>query len=64
LQASTKKPKVFVLDYNLLSKIPESFGAFFFKKGRANIVLLAPVLKKQNIKVSKALDEYVEEKIW
>jgi hypothetical protein len=59
-----KNQKIFVLDYNLLKKIPQSFGAFFFKKGRANIVLLAPVLHEQNIVISTKLENYVEEKIW
>lgn len=55
---------IFVLDYALLNEIPQSFGAIFWKKGRPNIVILAPRAKAQSIIVSEALGDYVEEKIW
>lgn len=55
---------LFVLDYDSLEKLPTSFGAFFFKKGRANIVFIRPRLKKENIIISHKLDDYLEEKIW
>ncbi|MDD5373395.1 MAG: hypothetical protein PHO62_08225 [Sulfurimonas sp.] len=55
---------VFVLDYALLKEIPQSFGAIFWKKGRPNIVILAPRAKAQSIIVSDKLDDYVEDKIW
>ncbi|TKI68976.1 hypothetical protein FCU45_08420 [Sulfurimonas crateris] len=55
---------VFVLDYDLLRKIPQSFGSMFWKKGRPNIVLIEPRAKKQRITISKELEMYNEEKIW
>jgi len=55
---------VFVLDYELLSKVPKSFGAFFWKKGRPNIVILKSRLKGLSIQASSALEPYLEEKIW
>ena len=55
---------VFVLNYKLLSDIPQSFGALFWKKGRPNIVILESRIKKQNIKISKNLEPYLEDKIW
>jgi len=55
---------VFVLNYKLLSDIPKSFGALFWKKGRPNIVILESRIKKQNIKISKNLEPYLEDKIW
>jgi len=55
---------IFVLNYNLLRSVPQSIGAFFFQKGRANIVLLQPKLQKHNIKASPELKPYLEEKIW
>lgn len=64
LPKNLKDKKIFVLNYQLLSQIPQSFGAFFFKKGRANIVLLRPQLKKEKITISKQLEPYVEERIW
>jgi len=55
---------LFVLDYELLSKMPNSFGAFFWKKGRPNIVILKSRLKSLFIKASSDLDPYLEEKAW
>jgi len=55
---------VFVLKYKLLSEIPKSFGALFWKKGRPNIVIIEPRIKFQSIKISKALEPYLEEKVW
>jgi len=64
LSDSCKKKKIFVLNYNLLYDIPQSFGAFFFKKGRANVVLLKDKLEKNGITPSKRLEPYVEDKLW
>ncbi len=54
----------FVLNYNLLSDVPQSFGALFWKKGRPNIVILEPRIKAQSITITKNLEPYLEEKIW
>lgn len=54
----------FVLNYDLLSDIPQSFGALFWKKGRPNIVIVEPRIKAQSITVTKNLEPYLEEKIW
>lgn len=55
---------IFVLNYNHLSDLSSSFGALFWKKGRPNIVIIAPRIKSQNITISKELNTYLEEKIW
>ncbi len=55
---------IFVLNYKLLSEIPQSFGALFWKKGRPNIVIVEPRIKAQNIKASNNLRPYLEEKVW
>lgn len=55
---------IFVLNYQLLSEIPQSFGALFWKKGRPNIVIIEPRIKAQNIKVTKSLKPYLEKKVW
>ncbi len=59
-----KNKNIFVLNYDLLHDLPQSFGAFFFKKGRANIVLLKQKLKKQHIRHTKQLEPYIEDKLW
>ncbi|OHE19968.1 MAG: hypothetical protein A2525_12225 [Sulfurimonas sp. RIFOXYD12_FULL_36_11] len=55
---------IFVMNYALLKEIPQSFGAIFWKKGRPNIVIIAPRAKARSIKISEKLDDYLEEKIW
>ncbi len=55
---------VFVLSYELLKDIPESFGALFWKKGRPNIVFIESRLKKFNITLSDALTSYVDDQVW
>jgi hypothetical protein len=59
-----KEKTMFVLNYNLLNDFPKSFGALFWKKGRPNIVIIEPRTKAQSIKISKNLEEYLEEAIW
>ena len=59
-----RKKHIFVLSYDLLSNIQNSFGALFWKKGRPNIIILQPRIKTQSIQVSKNLNPYLEEKIW
>jgi len=58
------KSKVFVLGYDLLNEIPQSFGAFFWKKGRPNIVFISSRIRKEHLKLSKELQEYEEERVW
>ena len=55
---------IFVLEYNLLSEVSQSFGAIFWKKGRPNIIILSTRAKKLSIDISQKLNEYVEEKVW
>jgi len=59
-----KNKPIFVLSYSLLKDLPESFGAFFWKKGRPNIVIIKPRTISQGITVHKELEAYIEEKIW
>ncbi|MCK9455231.1 MAG: hypothetical protein WCY51_00395 [Sulfurimonas sp.] len=59
-----KNKPIFVLNYELLKNIPESFGAFFWKKGRPNIVIIESRALFQNIRLSKELESYKEEKVW
>ena len=59
-----KNKHIFVLDYNLLSKIPNSFGAFFWKKGRPNIVFIKSRLDEQKLQLASELEPYIEEKVW
>lgn len=55
---------IFVLNYKLLTDLPQSFGALFWKKGRPNIILIEPRTKANSIKISQELEPYLEEQIW
>ncbi len=64
IQLECLDKKIFVLSYEMLNDLPQSFGALFWKKGRVNIILLEPRLKERSIEVSKELVPYMEEKVW
>ena len=64
LLAACANAHIFVLNYELLSEIPQSFGALFWKKGRPNVVILEPRITAQKIKISQNLKPYLEERIW
>ena len=55
---------IFVLSYELLIDVPESFGAFFWKKGRPNIVFIEPRLKESALELSTELMPYMEDRVW
>jgi len=55
---------IFVLSYSLLNQLPQSFGSFFWKKGRPNIVLIKSRLQKRNINISNKLEPYTEDRVW
>ncbi len=61
---SCKKGNIFVLSYELLNKLPQSFGAFFWKKGRPNVVFIESRIEAQGLILSDRLTPYVEEKVW
>ncbi len=64
LSSICSKSHIFVLNYKLLSDIPQSFGALFWKKGRPNIVIIEPRIKAQSITISKNLAPYLEDRVW
>lgn len=64
LDKACKDKATFVLEYNLLTEIPQSIGALFWKKGRPNIIIISPRAKKHSIEISENLNEYVEERVW
>ena len=64
LPKNINQKHIFVLKYSLLHKIPDSFGAFFWKKGRPNIVFIKPRVQKQSLKLSTNLKPYIEDKVW
>jgi len=63
-EESCKKTPLLVLDYELLSKYRSALGAFFWQKGRPNIVFIAPRLQRHGIKTSNKFAQYVESRVW
>lgn len=59
-----KEIPILVLDYNLLNKYDNSVSAFFWKKGRPNIVFLKDRIEKFNINLPLSYKIYEEETIW
>ncbi len=59
-----KNKIILVLDYTLLHKYTNAVGAFYWKKGRPNIVFIRSRLKQHNIKLSESYDKYIEDSLW
>lgn len=55
---------ILVLDYELLVKHSNAVSAFFWQKGRPNIVFIKKRLEKYSISLPSTYDKYVEEQIW
>lgn len=55
---------IIVLDYNLLNKCPNAIGAYFWQKGRPNIVMIEPRIKKESIKLPDEFKIYLESRVW
>ncbi len=55
---------ILVLEYNLLLKYDNAVSAFFWKKGRPNIVFISDRIKHFSISLPSSYDKYIEEKIW
>ena len=59
-----KNKIILVLDYALLHKYTNAVCAFYWKKGRPNIIFLRSRLKQHNIKLSESYDKYIEDNLW
>ena len=55
---------ILVLDYDLLAKHSNAVSAFFWQKGRPNIVFLKKRLQHFSISLPPTYEKYVEEQIW
>lgn len=56
----TKKVLLFATNYLAFVKSPDAIGAFFYQKGRPNIIFREENLKKHNIVLSKEFEKYIE----
>ncbi|MBC8237760.1 MAG: hypothetical protein H8E76_05965 [Helicobacteraceae bacterium] len=70
LQSSTsfsgacKDKPIVVLDYDILKDHKNAVAAFFWKKGRPNIVFIKDRIEKFNIVLPPSYEIYLEETIW
>jgi len=55
---------ILVLDYALLEKHSNAVSAFFWQKGRPNIVFIKKRLQRFSISLPSTYDKYLEEQIW
>jgi hypothetical protein len=58
-QQCSNKP-IFTNNYRLFKNFPQIIGAFFWQKGRPNIIFDAERLKEQNIVLDPSYDKYIE----
>ena len=56
----SEKVLVFATNYLAFSKLPNAIGAFFYQKGRPNIIFRKENLKKHNIILPDDLKKYIE----
>ncbi len=55
---------IVVLEYSLLKDYPDAVGAYFWQKGRPNIVMITPRIDKIGIKLPAEFKRYAESKVW
>ncbi len=53
-------PLIFATSYLGFKNTPSVLGAFYYQKGRPNLILKEEKLKLRNIKLSKEFDRYIE----
>ena len=51
---------LFTSRYKIFSKTPEVIGAFFWQKGRPNIIFRRESLEKHHITLDSTFDKYIE----
>lgn len=61
--AAIKKPAL-TLDYDLLRRYPYAVGAYFWQKGRPNIVMIRSRLEKVGIVLPPDFDRFIDNTIW
>lgn len=59
----SKKTILFTTEYNLLSKDERIIGAFFWQKGRPNLLFLRDRLKKADLKLGKEFNKFIEDEL-
>jgi len=60
LQSPCKSKYIFSTSYQVYKTSPKVIGAFFWQKGRPNIIIKSTMLKKLHIKISPEFEKYIE----
>lgn len=55
-----KNKMIFTTNYLMFKNLPHAVGAFFYQKGRPNIIFRKNELKKFHITLPKEFDKYIE----
>lgn len=54
---------IITTEYGLLKKDERIIGAFFWQKGRPNLLFLRPRMQKTNISLSNEFNKYIEDEL-
>jgi len=55
---------ILTLDYGALRDYPNAVGAYFWQKGRPNIIMIRARLDRERIRLPAEFDRYIEDSIW
>jgi hypothetical protein len=59
-----KNQIILVTKYYLLNEIPESIGAFYWQKGRPNLVFIRSRLSEKKVRLSNEYTNHIDEQIY
>lgn len=54
---------IITTEYTFLKKDERIVGAFFWQKGRPNLLFLRPRMQKSNVKLGHEFDKYIEDEL-
>lgn len=54
---------IITTEYSLLAKDPRIVGAFFWQKGRPNLLFLRERMQKSNVTLDREFDKYIEDNL-
>jgi hypothetical protein len=64
MQGCNKNQIILVTKYDLLNEIPNAIGAFYWQKGRPNLVFISPRLVEKNMKLTSEYSNLTDNRIY
>ncbi len=55
---------ILVLEYGMLRHVSRAVGAYFWQKGRPNIIMIRSRLSRAGIRLPAEFDRYIENTLW